>query len=165
MSICGTVARMVTLKGSMLTEGETVQVTVLPYRCLIWPFCCVCLVCCAAEFGSSGGSYELPCILCEEEQLSVMKIWISQQLWSKELTILNRNKICETVRYLVTSVSKIRFVMEYSICFKCVAVSNYRKINLTVYNLTVVDRGTDRGTGMTSTEGTICNLKITLKKV
>jgi len=26
------------------------------------PFCCVCLGCCAAEFGSSGGTYELPCI-------------------------------------------------------------------------------------------------------
>jgi len=26
------------------------------------PFCCVCLGCCAAEFGCSGGTYELPCI-------------------------------------------------------------------------------------------------------
>jgi hypothetical protein len=26
------------------------------------PSCCVCLGCCAAEFGSSGGTYELPCI-------------------------------------------------------------------------------------------------------
>jgi hypothetical protein len=26
------------------------------------PFCCVCRGCCAAEFGSSGGTYELPCI-------------------------------------------------------------------------------------------------------
>jgi hypothetical protein len=51
--------------------------------------------------------------------------------------------------------------MEYSICFKFVAMSNYRKINLTAYNLTVVDRGMDRETGMTSVEGTICNLKIT----
>ena len=25
------------------------------------PFCCVCLGCCAAEFGRSGGTYELPC--------------------------------------------------------------------------------------------------------
>ena len=30
---CGTVAGMVTLKGSMSTEGETLQVSVLPYRC------------------------------------------------------------------------------------------------------------------------------------
>jgi hypothetical protein len=33
--------------------------------CTYWyaPFCCVCLGCCAAEFGNSGGTYELPCIL------------------------------------------------------------------------------------------------------
>jgi hypothetical protein len=28
------------------------------------PFCCVCLDCCTAEFGISGGTYELPCIYC-----------------------------------------------------------------------------------------------------
>jgi hypothetical protein len=32
---CGTVAGMVTPKGSNSTEGETLQVSVLPYRCLI----------------------------------------------------------------------------------------------------------------------------------
>jgi len=32
---CGTVAGMVTLKGSMSTEGETLQFSVLPYRCSI----------------------------------------------------------------------------------------------------------------------------------
>ena len=32
---CGTVAEMVTPKGSMSTEGETLQVSVLPYRCSI----------------------------------------------------------------------------------------------------------------------------------
>jgi hypothetical protein len=37
---CGTVAGMVTAKGSMSTEGETLQVSVLPYRCSI----CVPLV-------------------------------------------------------------------------------------------------------------------------
>jgi hypothetical protein len=26
------------------------------------PFCCICLDCCAAEFESFGGTYELPCI-------------------------------------------------------------------------------------------------------
>ena len=46
----------------MSTEGETLQVSVLIYRCSICPFCCVCLGCCAAEFGSSGGTYELPSI-------------------------------------------------------------------------------------------------------
>jgi hypothetical protein len=61
-SLCSTVAGMVTPKGSMSTERETLQVSVLPYRCSIAPFCCVCLGCCAAEFGSSGGTYELPCI-------------------------------------------------------------------------------------------------------
>ena len=113
------------LKRSTSTEGEILQVSVLPYRCSIcpplvtrqmsnlailansetqndflfpvhamfrhdcslavrpastpwclvhkknlerfstyWyaPFCCVYLGCCAAEFGSSGGTYELPCI-------------------------------------------------------------------------------------------------------
>jgi len=33
---CGTVARMDTPKGSMSTEGETLQVSVLPYRCSIF---------------------------------------------------------------------------------------------------------------------------------
>jgi hypothetical protein len=124
--LSGTLTGMVTPKGSMLTEGEILQFSVLPYRCSIcpplvtwqmsnlailadsktqnaslflvhamfrhdyppsgetckyatapstqkknferfstyWyaPFCCVCLGCCAAEFGSSGGTYELPCI-------------------------------------------------------------------------------------------------------
>jgi hypothetical protein len=121
--LCGSVTGTVTPKGSMLTEGEILQFSVLPYRCSIcpplvtqqmsnlatladsktqnaslfhamfchdcpltvklastqwnlakktwkdsapiWyvPFCCVCLGCCAAEFGSFGGTYELPCIL------------------------------------------------------------------------------------------------------
>jgi hypothetical protein len=51
---------MFTPKGSMSTEGETLQVSALPYRCSIAPFCCVCLGCCAAEFGSSGGTCDLP---------------------------------------------------------------------------------------------------------
>jgi hypothetical protein len=47
----------------MSTEGEPLQVSVLPYSCSIrMSFCCVCVGCCAAEFGSSGGTYELPCI-------------------------------------------------------------------------------------------------------
>jgi len=54
---------MVTLKGSMSTEGDTLQVSVLPYRCSICPPCSLCLGCCAADFGSSGGTYELPCIM------------------------------------------------------------------------------------------------------
>ena len=125
---------MVTPKGSMSTEGEILQFSVLPYRCSIcpplvtrqmsnlavladskrqnaslvpvhamfrndcpltvklaimqwnlankkknlerfctyWyiPFCCVCLGCCAAEFGSSGGTYELPCIYIKCSQIS-----------------------------------------------------------------------------------------------
>jgi len=32
---CDTVAGMVTPKGSMLREGETLKVSVLPYRCSI----------------------------------------------------------------------------------------------------------------------------------
>jgi ABC-type antimicrobial peptide transport system ATPase subunit len=35
--LCGTVAGMVTPKGSMLTEGETLQFSVLPYRFSICP--------------------------------------------------------------------------------------------------------------------------------
>jgi hypothetical protein len=58
--ISGTVAGMVTPKGSMSKEGETLKVSNPPSRCSIAPFCCVCLGCCAAEFGSFGGSYESP---------------------------------------------------------------------------------------------------------
>jgi hypothetical protein len=39
--LCGTVAGMVTPKWGMSTEGETLQVSDLPYRCSIAPFCCV----------------------------------------------------------------------------------------------------------------------------
>jgi hypothetical protein len=60
--LCGTIRGMVTPKGSMSTEGQRLQLSALPYRCSIAPFCCPCLGCCAAEFGSSRGSYELPCI-------------------------------------------------------------------------------------------------------
>jgi hypothetical protein len=35
--LCGTVAGMVSPKGNMLTEGETLQVSALPYRCSIGP--------------------------------------------------------------------------------------------------------------------------------
>jgi hypothetical protein len=119
--LCGTVTGMVTPKGNMSKEGETLQVSVLPYKCSICPplvmrqmsnlailanfktqngflfpvhamfrhdchlaikpastprclvhiknlerfstylyapFCCVCLGCSAADFGSSGGNYE-----------------------------------------------------------------------------------------------------------
>jgi hypothetical protein len=59
---CSTAAGMVTPKGSMSTEGETLQVSVLPYICSICPAVSVCLGCYAAEFGISGGTYELPCI-------------------------------------------------------------------------------------------------------
>jgi hypothetical protein len=60
--LCGTVAGMVTPKGNISTEGETLQVSVVPNRCSIAPLCRVCLGCCVAEFGISGGTYELPCI-------------------------------------------------------------------------------------------------------
>jgi len=35
--LCGTVTWMVTPKGSISTEGETLQASVLPYRCSICP--------------------------------------------------------------------------------------------------------------------------------
>jgi hypothetical protein len=47
-------------KGSMSTVGETLQASVLYYRCLIAAFCCACLGCCAAKFGSYRGTNELP---------------------------------------------------------------------------------------------------------
>jgi hypothetical protein len=51
------------VEGEHVNRGrDTPQVSVLPYRCSICPFCCVCLGCCASEFGSSGGTYELPYI-------------------------------------------------------------------------------------------------------
>jgi hypothetical protein len=34
------------------------------------PFCCVCLGCCAADFGSSGGTYELSCISLQSRTTS-----------------------------------------------------------------------------------------------
>jgi hypothetical protein len=79
--LCGTVAGMVTPKGSMSTEGETLQVSVLPCRYWYAPFCCVCLGCCAVEFGSSGGTYELPCTLVFELKYPLFlsdfnEIWI-----------------------------------------------------------------------------------------
>jgi len=47
-----------TAERSISAERETLQVSVLPYRFSICPFCCVCLGCCAADFGSSGGTYK-----------------------------------------------------------------------------------------------------------
>jgi hypothetical protein len=38
---------------------------------LIRTFCCVFLGCCAAEFGSSGGTYELPCIQLQYVNLNI----------------------------------------------------------------------------------------------
>jgi hypothetical protein len=40
-------------------EREKLKVSVLLYRYSTAPFCCVCLGCCAAEFGISRGTYEL----------------------------------------------------------------------------------------------------------
>jgi len=52
---------MVTLKGSTSPEGETQKN--LERFSTYWyaAFCRVCLGCCAAEFGISRGTYELPC--------------------------------------------------------------------------------------------------------
>jgi hypothetical protein len=50
------------------------------------PFCRVCLSCCAAEFGSSGGTYELPCISskleCDSQTYSFETLldWASRYL-------------------------------------------------------------------------------------
>jgi hypothetical protein len=79
--LCYTVAGMVTPKWSMSTEGQTFQVSVLPYRCSVCPCCCVCLGCCAADVGSSEGTYELPCICndiknCELNSFTIIKIKI-----------------------------------------------------------------------------------------
>jgi hypothetical protein len=73
---------MVTPKGSMSTEGETLQISVLPYRCSIAPFCClsVCLRCCAAEVGSSGGTYKLSYIYI---YIYIYSAFIAQQYTHK----------------------------------------------------------------------------------
>jgi len=57
--LCGTVAGMVTPKGSMSTEGETLPSFCPTLHVLDMSTLGVCLGCCAAEFGSSGGTYEL----------------------------------------------------------------------------------------------------------
>jgi len=58
----------------MSTEGETLQVSVLPYRCSIYPPLVMRQMSvpathvrdhpgyCTAEVGNPGGTYELPCI-------------------------------------------------------------------------------------------------------
>jgi len=43
----------------MLPPGDNDEVELI----LVTSCVCVCLGYCAAEFGSSGGTYELPCIL------------------------------------------------------------------------------------------------------
>jgi hypothetical protein len=68
-------AGMVTPKGSMSTEGETLQVSVLPYRYSIAPFCCVCLGCYAVVFGSFRRTYELLCTYITS--LEVSALWFS----------------------------------------------------------------------------------------
>jgi hypothetical protein len=42
------------------TQWNLVNEKILERFCTCWyvPFCCVCLGCCAAEFGNSGGTYE-----------------------------------------------------------------------------------------------------------
>jgi hypothetical protein len=57
---CGTVAGMVMPERSISTEAETFQVSLLPYSCLICPFCCVCLCRCAAEFEVPEGLINYP---------------------------------------------------------------------------------------------------------
>ena len=57
------------------------------------PFCCVCLGCCAAEFGNSGGTYELPCISCQ---------WNADQTTAH----LGFTKLCLPVQTFVTSIDQ-----------------------------------------------------------
>jgi hypothetical protein len=64
--LCSTVAGMVTPKGSMSTEGEKFKVSVLrgTLQVLDMSFLLsLSLGSCAAEIGSSEGSYELPYIV------------------------------------------------------------------------------------------------------
>jgi hypothetical protein len=121
--LCGTVAGMVTLKGSMSTEGETLQVSVLPYRYWYAPFCCVCLGCCAAEFGSSGGTYELPCILnIKSLQLLSETFLIPKRMEGDTIIYIHINDLLMTI----TSISDvILFADDTSVL---VTDDNYREI-------------------------------------
>jgi hypothetical protein len=142
---------MVTPKGYMLTEGQTFQISVQPYRFSICPhlvtrqmsnlailansntqnsflfpvhamfshdcllavkpastprrlvykknleiffiywyvlFCCVCLGCCAADFESSGRTYELSCIFVQGVQLKIGPYFIMSNLFTKIYNML-----------------------------------------------------------------------------
>ena len=147
--LCGTVAGMVTSKGNMSTEGETlpsfcptlrvldmstpreaadvnfwqiprnrkfflfpvhamfrhdcplaVKPSSTPWRLLYKiknkmerfsaycyaSFCCVCLGCCAANFGISGGTYELPCIclFTNNSTVTTQTIWFARSIVERE---------------------------------------------------------------------------------
>jgi len=87
-------------EGKHVNRGrETLQVSVLPYRCSICPPCCVCIDCCAAEFGSSGGTYELPCI----KELFV-RMGIKVACLQKKMSLVDQpsEQITSTNKYLVS---------------------------------------------------------------
>jgi hypothetical protein len=65
--LCCTVAGMVTPKGSMSTEGETDTPSFCPTLQVLDMSLLLCLSW-AAEFGSSGEAYELPCIMLNSER-------------------------------------------------------------------------------------------------
>jgi hypothetical protein len=121
--LCGTVAGKVMPKGSMLTEGETLQVSVLPYRCSIAPFCCVCLGCCAAEFKSSGGTYELSCIsifeFITQMEFAYEAFRFQYKLWEKHGTTGQRvithiylcGQSCAFCLFFSNSLSAIEYVL------------------------------------------------------
>ena len=142
-------------KESMSTEGETLQVSVLPYRCSIrpplhrhnwlsfgkfqdterflipcprhvsprlppsgetckyamapgtqknlerfstyWygPFCCFCLGCCAADFGSSGGTYELLCTLLQRVTFASWRLFNCQAHKNNKATTMSPEVLSE----------------------------------------------------------------------
>jgi hypothetical protein len=89
-------------KGGRVNRGRVTQVSVLLYRCSIAPFCCVCLGCCAADFGSSGRTYELPCTHTYSIYVYIIHLYMC--IWTfLRIRALNRSFNTHRAHCLVTS--------------------------------------------------------------
>ena len=97
---------MVTPKGSMSPEEETQKNFEIFSTYWYTPFCCVCLGCCAAKFGSSGGTYKLPCTC-------TCKLWDSYTQWHKKNTFFSNN--CNFLYFQY----KKNYVNTKTTCNKC----------------------------------------------
>jgi hypothetical protein len=80
-------------KGEHVNRGrDTPQVSILPYRCSIAPFCSVSLGCCAAKFGSSRRTDELSCIWIQSQIVNTV---VRKTTLQKELLYLKWDKVCK----------------------------------------------------------------------